>query len=277
MSITPKIPSYCPFRVTPSLLPTPSRPCNWQPLICSLSLMLCQRPRLRRLKSLLSASAAVALPGSTGVAGFASPSRTRVMRHQEVWTDTQLTFQDSVFRVGDVSASSLCFSQTGDCALFILHIRLWLCWGVFAGIVLWIKRSLFKGQSSFYFSIVQGLLSRTWEWDASSVPWEPELCMEARGSRYKHRQAGSGASIWVFGAEFLLQLPPTPDPGIILEVHCVPSSSRRKYDESTALWTLKQNKTKPRIQETQRGLLRKALLAGVRRKVDKSRFHRGTR
>ena len=141
----------------------------------------------------------------------------------------------------------LCFSQTGDCALFILHIRLWLCWGVFAGIVLWIKRSLFKGQSSFYFSIVQGLLSRTWEWDASSVPWEPELCMEARGSRYKHRRAGSGASIWVFGAEYLLQLPPTPDPGIILEVHCAPSSSRRKHDESTALWTLKQNKTKPRI------------------------------
>ena len=212
MSITPKIPSCRPFRVTPSLLPTPSRPCNWQPLIRSLSLTLCQRPRLRRLKSLLSASAAVALPGSTGVAGFPAPSRTRVMRHQEVWTDTQLTFQDSVFHFGDVSASSLCFSQTGDCALFILHIRLWVCWGVFAGIVLWIKRSLFKGQSSFYFSIVQGLLSRTWEWDASSVPWEPELCMEARGSRYKHRRAGLEQASEYLGLNicFNYPLPQTP-------------------------------------------------------------------
>ena len=128
MSITPKIPSCRPFRVTPSLLPTPSRPCNWQPLIRSLSLTLCQRPRLRRLKSLLSASAAVALPGSTGVAGFPAPSRTRVMRHQEVWTDTQLTFQDSVFRFGDVSASC-CVSHKLEIVPFSSYISDWDCVG----------------------------------------------------------------------------------------------------------------------------------------------------
>ena len=37
------------------------------------------------------------------------------------------------------------------------------------------------------------------------------------------------------GLNFCFNYPPTPDPSIILEVHCAPSSSRRKRDESIAL------------------------------------------